>query len=171
MHSIILIQGGFKETVFPWQCVMETGSVSWSIHHRICQSTDWWWFITSPRYSVLTLKALKYFISSKIPKGFINLKSSQMSGAGALVQWLKLPAWKVGHRGCTVSPVQQFKFQRNKMFLPCSLVKSKYCGEHPWPRGSVLGPRPPGLEFRMLCLEGSVISFISPSSGGSPGPV
>ena len=26
-------------------------------------------------------------------------------------------------------------------------------------------------EFRILCLEDSVISFISPSSGGSPGPV
>ena len=45
------------------------------------------------------------------------------------------------------------------------------CGEPPWPRGSVLGLRPPGLEFRILCLEDSVISIISPSSGGSPGPV
>ena len=44
-------------------------------------------------------------------------------------------------------------------------------GEPPWPRGSVLGLRPPGLEFRILCLEDSVISIISPSSGGSPGPV
>ena len=26
-------------------------------------------------------------------------------------------------------------------------------------------------EFRILCLEDSVISIISPSSGGSPGPV
>ena len=47
----------------------------------------------------------------------------------------------------------------------------KYCGEPPWPRGSVLGLRSPGLEFRILCLEDSVISIISPSSGGSPGPV
>ena len=46
-----------------------------------------------------------------------------------------------------------------------------YSGEPPWPRGSVLGLRPPGLEFRILCLEDSVISIISPSSGGSPGPV
>ena len=35
----------------------------------------------------------------------------------------------------------------------------------------VLGPRSPGLEFRILCLEGSVISFISSSSGCSPGQV
>ena len=32
-------------------------------------------------------------------------------------------------------------------------------------------PSPPGLEFQILCLKGSVISIISPSSGGSPGPV
>ena len=48
---------------------------------------------------------------------------------------------------------------------------SQYCEEPPWPRCSVLGLRPPGLEFRILCLEDSVISIISPSSGGSPGPV
>ena len=52
-----------------------------------------------------------------------------------------------------------------------STCESQYCGEPPWPRGSVLGRRPPGLEFRILCLEDSVISIISPSSGGSPGPV
>ena len=37
--------------------------------------------------------------------------------------------------------------------------------------GSVLGLRPPVLKFRIMCLEDSVISIISPSSGGSPGPV
>ena len=42
---------------------------------------------------------------------------------------------------------------------------SQYCGEPPWPRSSVLGLRPPGFEFRILCLEDSVISIISPSSG------
>ena len=49
--------------------------------------------------------------------------------------------------------------------------KTQYCGEPPWQRASVLSLRPPGFEFRILCLEGSVISLISPSSGGSPGPV
>ena len=39
------------------------------------------------------------------------------------------------------------------------------------PQSRVLGLRPPGLEFRILCLEDSVISIISPSSGGSPSPV
>ena len=31
--------------------------------------------------------------------------------------------------------------------------------------------RPPGFEFRILCLEGSVISLILQYSGGSPGPI
>ena len=35
----------------------------------------------------------------------------------------------------------------------------------------MLSFRPPGLEFIILCLEGSVISIISPSSGCSPGPI
>ena len=44
--------------------------------------------------------------------------------------------------------------KETKMFFPHPLLKL----------------RPPGLEFRILCLKGSVISFISTSSGGSPGP-
>ena len=32
---------------------------------------------------------------------------------------------------------------------------SQYCGEPPCPRRSVLGLRPPGLEFRIVCLEDS----------------
>ena len=57
----------------------------------------------------------------------------------------------------------------NKMFLPRSLVNIQYCGEFPSPRGSGLGPQ--GSNCQILCLEGSVISFISPYSGASPGPV
>ena len=62
-------------------------------------------------------------------------------------------------------------FKETKNVSSPSTCESQYCGEPPWPRGSVLGLRPPGLEFRILCLEDSVISIISPSSGGSPGPV
>ena len=57
----------------------------------------------------------------------------------------------------------------NLVFISHSLVKIQYCLEPLWPRGSVLGVRPPG--FRILCQEVSVIQFISPSSGGSSGPV
>ena len=62
--------------------------------------------------------------------------------------------------------------KETKMLLPNPLVKLSrpYCGEPLLPRGSVLGLRPPWLEFLILCLEGSVTSLISPSSGGSPGP-
>ena len=45
--------------------------------------------------------------------------------------------------------------KETQMFLPHPLVKL----------------RPPGLEFRILCLDGSVVSLISPSSGGSPDPI
>ena len=69
------------------------------------------------------------------------------------------------------SPALAFKFQRNKMFLPRSLMKIPYCVEPPRPRGSVLDLTQPELEFRIMCLEGSVISFISLSPGGSPVPV
>ena len=64
-----------------------------------------------------------------------------------------------------------FKFPRNKMFLIRSLVTVEYFGEPPWPWGDVFGLRPPGLKFQILCLEGSVISFLSPCSGRSPGTV
>ena len=63
------------------------------------------------------------------------------------------------------------RFERNKNVSSPSTCESKYHGEPPWPRGSVLGLRPPGLEFRILCPEDSVISIISPSSGGYLGPV
>ena len=69
------------------------------------------------------------------------------------------------------NPTLAFKFQRNKIFLPRLLVMIQYCGKSPWLRGSLLVLRPPGREFRILCLEGSVISFIAPSSGGYPGLV
>ena len=59
--------------------------------------------------------------------------------------------------------------KETKNVSPPSPCESQYCGERA--RGSVLDLRPPGLEFRILCLEDSVISIISPCSVGSPGPV
>ena len=61
--------------------------------------------------------------------------------------------------------------KETKMLLPHPRVKVNIVGSLRVREGSVLGLRPPGLEFRILCLEDSVISIISPSSGGSPGPV
>ena len=56
------------------------------------------------------------------------------------------------------NPALAFRFQRNKMFLLCSLVKIRYCGEPLWPGNSELGLRPPGFEFRVSCLEGRLSS-------------
>ena len=69
------------------------------------------------------------------------------------------------------NPTLVLKLQNSKMFLPCPVITIKYCGEPPWPRESELGLRQSGFGFRIYCLEGSVISSISPSSEKSPGPV
>ena len=51
--------------------------------------------------------------------------------------------------------------KETKMFLPHLLVKINIVGSL----------RPLGFEFQILCLEVSVISLISLSSGGSLGPI
>ena len=80
-------------------------------------------------------------------------------GPGAVV---KAAAWKIGD--CRFEPHPGIQVSKNEMFLSHSLVKIQYCGEPPWPRGSVLSLRPPGLRVRIPCLEDSVITFISPSN-------
>ena len=59
----------------------------------------------------------------------------------ALVQRLKLSAWKVGDRG----------FKETKCFLLRSPLKIRYCGEPLQPRGSVLQ--------RASCRQGSNFVF------------
>ena len=66
---------------------------------------------------------------------------------------------------------QSRRFERNKNVSSPSTSETQYCEEPPCPRGIVLALRLPGFAFRILCLEGSVISLISPSSGVSPGLV
>ena len=65
-------------------------------------------------------------------------------------------------------------WKKQTNFLPHPRVKVSIVGslrDRKVACSPLLGLRPPGLDFRILCLEDSVISFISPSSGGSPGPV
>ena len=107
---------------------------------------------TKPRITILYMFQLLNKICLYKKKKKKKKKKKFQKGRG-LGHWLKLPALIA----CS-SPTR-------------SLVKIQYCGEPPWPRGSVLGLRPPGLEFQILCLEGSVISFIASSSGSSPVPV
>ena len=85
---------------------------------------------------------------------------------GLLMQWLKLPAWKVGDR--EFKPHSGLQVSKKRNFSSCSFVKVQYCGEPPWPRGSVLSLRSTQLEFRILCLEGTGIACILPSSAGYP---
>ena len=85
-----------------------------------------------------------------------------MCRAVATVQSLKLPAWKVGDHG--FEPRYDIQVSKKQRFFFCSLVKIQYCEEPPWPRSSELGLWPPGFELGILREEGSVISFISPSS-------
>ena len=61
--------------------------------------------------------------------------------------------------------------KETKMFLPHPRVKVSIVGSLRDRELACSASDPPALEFRILCPEGSVISFISPSSGGSPGPV
>ena len=58
--------------------------------------------------------------------------------AEALVQLLKLPAWKVGDRGF----VHRSGVSKKQIFLPRPLRKIPDCGELPLLRGSVFGLRP-----------------------------
>ena len=80
-------------------------------------------------------------------------------GAGAVV---KAACLESGDRG--FEPNSGVSNKRN-VSSPL-IVLIQYGGELPWPRGSVLGLKSLGLEFRIMSLEGSVISFISPSSWG-----
>ena len=56
--------------------------------------------------------------------------------------WLKLPACLESRRSRVQSPALAFKFQRNKMFLPCSLVNIHYCGDRDREIASSASDRP-----------------------------
>ena len=68
--------------------------------------------------------------------------------------------WCRGSRLC--SPLWHSGFKETIMFFPSSLVNIQYCEGLPWPKCRVLGLRPLGLEFRIMCLEGGVISVTIP---------
>ena len=67
------------------------------------------------------------------------------------------------------APLWPSNFKEIKCFFPAhsqrfTIVRSLCDREVAWSASD------PGLKFRILCLERSVISFISPSSGGFHGP-
>ena len=61
--------------------------------------------------------------------------------------------------------------KETKMFLPHPIVKLSIVGSLRDREVACSASDRQGFEFKILCLEGSVISLISPSSGGSPGPI
>ena len=65
--------------------------------------------------------------------------------AGALVQWLKLPAWEVGHHG--FESHSGLQVSKQNVSSPLTRKDSILWGS------SVTGGSVPGLEFRVLCLE------------------
>ena len=120
------------------------------------------------------LKKLQHKMLELHTSHFIYCTSDSMANNCAWPGAVVKAACLESRRSRVSSLALTFRFQRNDFFLSCSLVKIQYCGKPPRQRGSVfvLGPLglEPGLEFRILCPEGSVISFISPSSG-SPDPI
>ena len=116
---------------------------------------------------------LKHFIISQVPSWRQNILWSVLlfiHGAGALgvgvCSCLFMGRRPLGSGSGIVS--RSRRFERNTNVSSPSTCKTQYCGEPPRPRGSVLGLRPPRLEFRILCLVDGVIS---PSSGGYPDPI
>ena len=136
-----------------------------------------WWTVSFHSYhhpqDVLLAQFSLYVHKSGLKPGLFQILTTNFT-LSLVTKWpgaLVKAACLESRRSRARTPTLAFKCQRNKMFLPRLPVKIQYCGELWWPWGSMLGLRPPGLEFWILCLEGSIISFISSSSGGSPGPV
>ena len=152
----------------PVQRLMFTGLLScksWKKINIFCDSQPFQMFFNSSKVYICKACSTVYqhWFNASCPLiVFIDWNGLQLGYmAGALVQWSKLPACLESWR----SRVIQVSKKQNVSFL----ITCKYSilwG--PGPRGSELGFRPPGFEFRIMCLEGSVISFISE---GSPSPV
>ena len=83
---------------------------------------------------------------------------------GSIVHWLKLPAPKVGNR--SFEPRSGIQVSKKQNVSSLFTLRDSIL----WSRSSEHGLKPPGFEFHFLCLEGNVISFISPFSRGSPDP-
>ena len=150
------------------QAFLELRAVDWQFNTTWLEYTVLYYWLQSQKAVTARLKN-----EQSLPFGFARRTNTlhtfvlNMTGGGPRVV-VSTAAFHARVRG-SVPGLGGLKVTKN-VSSP-STCESQYCGEPPWPRGSVLGLRPPGLEFRILCLEDSVISIISPSSGGSPGPV
>ena len=86
---------------------------------------------------------------------------------------------KLNFNDCGLFSRYDIQVTKKQMFSPRSLIKNQYCGDLLLPRGTVRARcstsdrQSSNYESCLKCLEseGSVISFISRSSGSSFGPV
>ena len=123
-------------------------------------------------FSKLVVRTLKNRLAGLVVRGVVSSHRPQfeslqarMKGGGPRVV-VSTAAFHARVRG-SVPGLGGLK--ETKLFLPHPRVKVSIVGS--LRDREVACSAPPGLEFRILCLEDSVISIISPSSGGSPGPV
>ena len=92
--------------------------------------------------STISYRPTRNWVLKRQYKCYIRSRIQPEGLEGLMKWWVFLYRWKV------------------------STIDTQYCGEPPWPRSSELSLRPPWFEFRILCLEGRVISFILSSSPG-----
>ena len=59
------------------------------------------------------------------------------------------------------NPALAFKFQRNWMFIPCSLVKIQYCGDPSWSKSRELGFRPYVSEGQYHLMHLTILRIFS----------
>ena len=131
----------------------------------VVTEADDWWRTMDHRWRTGVNEALCFIHTC--PSSMFRRPSSVIRPQSSVVRFSHYHSHLSAFQSCSRSR----RFERNENVSSPSTCENQYCGEPPWPRGNVLGLRPPGLKFRILCLEDSVISIISPASGGSPGPV
>ena len=155
-HSLIVFWLYFSSHLFSFESESR-------VIYRLPDETD----LSCYKSTIIKLYLFKHddFIYYLI---WITWWTDECGSPGAVV---KLPAnWIVADRGLVPrSSIQDFE-KRNMYSLFTRYDSVLWNRKPPWPRGSVLGLRPPGLRFIILCLENSVIWVILPPSGDYPGP-
>ena len=97
----------------------------------------------------------------KVPRGHhpVSQSSVYQDSKNAIKRCMD-PKTRCSHKSSFYSRTISLsrRFERNKNVPSPSTRKTQYRGEPPRTRSSVLGLRPTGIEFRILCLEGGAVS-------------
>ena len=131
-HTAIYVAFSCNWGVFRVCLIAEVTAAVWMVECRECDACTISWRVilnqTPSHFNYL------HFSRRSRAQG-ATCTSTTGGGRGALVQWLKLPVWKVGDHGFEPRSVIQVSKKQN--ISSRSLLKIHYCGELPWPRGSV----------------------------------